>query len=419
MKKASLKRKGSVGELGKSCEPLTPMKKSASFTRNLSLRTRKFGVTYPITPSEALKYLKQPLPQHEIRELFSYRAIFFIGILEKSEDIYLGERNNGYDDAQKDFILIRGDHIGFRFEVTDLLGRGSFGIVAKCFDHKRKEFVALKAIKNSKLFRAQAEIEVSVLKKIRFYDANEASNIVRIKQSFDFRGHIFIAFELLSNSLSDLLKYTLGNGISIVLIRAFAKQLLTSLAFLKEKKIIHCDLKPENILLSSPAKAQIKLIDFGSSCPVNSVMHTYIQSRFYRAPEILFGIPYGHAIDMWSFGCILAEFCIGIPLFVSRDEQELLEIMVDLLGLPPEPVMKQAALKIEIATSRKGLVDEPLGGHRGKLLKRLACSGNLADLVMRCLDWNARSRITPKCALSHAFFQGKRRMVRRKRGKSI
>lgn len=80
---------------------------------------------------------------------------------------------------------------------------------------------------------------------------------------------------------------------------------------LRRVKIVHCDLKPENILLRSANKSAIKVIDFGSSCFEHERIYTYIQSRFYRSPEVILGIPYDMAIDMWSFGCILAELYTG------------------------------------------------------------------------------------------------------------
>ncbi|KAA3676452.1 dual specificity tyrosine-phosphorylation-regulated kinase 2/3/4 [Paragonimus westermani] len=75
--------------------------------------------------------------------------------------------------------------------------------------------------------------------------------------------------------------------------------------------IIHCDLKPENILLRRSARCSIKVIDFGSSCYLDKRIYTYIQSRFYRAPEIILGMEYGTPIDMWSLGCIVAEMITG------------------------------------------------------------------------------------------------------------
>ena len=68
--------------------------------------------------------------------------------------------------------------------------------------------------------------------------------------------------------------------------------------------VIHCDLKPENILLVNPKRSKIKLIDFGSSCKLGEGMYLYIQSRYYRSPEILLNLPYDTKIDMWSLGKI-------------------------------------------------------------------------------------------------------------------
>ena len=102
--------------------------------------------------------------------------------------------------------------------------------------------------------------------------------------------------------------------VSLPLIRRFAVQLLNTLRHLARHSIVHCDLKPENILLCTPGRSAIKVIDFGSSCFEAQPVYTYIQSRFYRAPEVLLGLPYFCAIDMWSFGCILAELYTGYPL---------------------------------------------------------------------------------------------------------
>ena len=87
-------------------------------------------------------------------------------------------------------------------------------------------------------------------------------------------------------------------------------------------------MKPENILLRSPDKSGIKIIDFGSSCFKNERIYTYIQSRFYRAPEVILRLPYSEKVDMWSFGCILVELYTGEPLFPGNNEQEQLEYIM-------------------------------------------------------------------------------------------
>jgi len=98
--------------------------------------------------------------------------------------------------------------------------------------------------------------------------------------------------------------------------------MLQALKFMRDENIIHCDMKPENILLKSKVKSGIKVIDFGSSCFSDKRIYTYIQSRFYRAPEIMLGIPFTTAIDMWSVGCILIELYIGVPIFPGESEFE-------------------------------------------------------------------------------------------------
>lgn len=95
----------------------------------------------------------------------------------------------------------------------------------------------------------------------------------------------------------------------------FAIQILHSLNFLKQNNIVHCDIKPENIMLKDHNKTGIRIIDLGSSCYEPEQFYTYIQSRFYRAPEIILGIRYSCAIDMWSFGLVLVELLTGYPLF--------------------------------------------------------------------------------------------------------
>lgn len=145
-----------------------------------------------------------------------------------------------------------------------------------------------------------------------------------------YRNHQCLVFEMLSLNLYELLKNTQFGGVSLNLIRKFAKQVLKSLMFLERSDvdIIHCDLKPENILLRHPKKSGVKVIDFGSSCRSNKRMYSYIQSRFYRSPEVMLGLPYSVAIDTWSLGCILAEMHTGEPLFSGSDQFDQMQKIV-------------------------------------------------------------------------------------------
>ena len=94
-------------------------------------------------------------------------------------------------------------------------------------------------------------------------------------------------------------------------LQSIAIQCLESLQFLHGLGLIHCDLKPENILVKSYSRCEIKVIDLGSSCFETDHLCSYVQSRSYRAPEVILGLPYDKKIDVWSLGCILAELCTG------------------------------------------------------------------------------------------------------------
>ena len=165
-----------------------------------------------------------------------------------------------------------------------------------------------------------------------------------------YRNHQCLVFEMLSLNLYELLKNTQFGGVSLNLIRKFAKQVLKALAFLAKSDvdIIHCDLKPENILLRHPKKSGVKVIDFGSSCRSNKRMYSYIQSRFYRSPEVILGLPYGVAIDMWSLGCILAEMHTGEPLFSGSDQFDQMQKIVKLLGMVPTEMLDRSSSTIKL-----------------------------------------------------------------------
>ena len=162
-----------------------------------------------------------------------------------------------------------------------------------------------------------------------------------------------MTFEKLSMNLFEFLKINDFNGFDHNLIRRFAIQLLYALKYLKQLEIIHCDLKPENILLKEENKSGIKIIDFGSSTFIDEKVYTYIQSRFYRAPEIMLGIPYTPAIDMWSLGCIIAELYIGYPLFPGDSENDQMSRIIEMRDVPSNQVLQKSERKMKFFTTRK------------------------------------------------------------------
>lgn len=248
--------------------------------------------------------------------------------------------NKNFDNVDSDYILYVNDVLGVeesrKYLVLDILGKGTFGQVVKCQNLNTKEIIAVKVIKSKPAYMNQSLTEVSILETINNkIDPQDKHHFLRLKDRFMHQRHLCIAFELLSNNLYELIKQNQFNGLDMDLIQSFAKQLLNSLIILKSHKIIHCDLKPENILLVCPDKPELKIIDFGSACYERQTVYTYIQSRFYRSPEVILGLPYTCAIDMWSFGCIIAELFLGLPLLPGSSEYNQISRILDTFGYPP------------------------------------------------------------------------------------
>lgn len=251
-----------------------------------------------------------------------------------------GKSNNGCDNEDNDYILYVNDVLGGqenrKYLVLDILGHGTFAQVVKCQNLKTKEMVAVKVVNSKPAFINQSLSEISILELInRKIDPMDKHHFLQLKDKFIHKNHLCLVFELLSSNLFELIKQNQYKGLSTKLVRSFTRQLLDSLCVLKESKIIHCDLKPENILLIAPDKPDIKVVDFGSACQERQTLYTYIQSRFYRSPEVILGLPYTSSIDTWSLGCIIAELFLGLPLFPGSSEYDQIVKITSILGMPP------------------------------------------------------------------------------------
>lgn len=276
-------------------------------------------------------------------------------VLTKPSD---GKYNNGFDNINSDYILYVNDVLGVeqnrKYLVLDILGQGTFGQVVKCQNLMTKEIIAVKVIKSKSEYLNQSLTEVKILELINEkIDPNNKHHFLRMFDSFIHKNHLCLVFELLSNNLYELLKQNQYHGLSMQLIKIFTRQMLDSLCVLKDNKLIHCDLKPENILLCSPDKPDIKIIDFGSSCDETKTVYTYIQSRFYRAPEVILGIPYSTSIDMWSFGCIVAELFLGIPIFPGASEYNQISRIVNALDYPPNWMLEMGKNTLKFMTKKE------------------------------------------------------------------
>ncbi|KAK5136520.1 hypothetical protein LTR08_002864 [Meristemomyces frigidus] len=331
----------------------------------------------------------------------------------KAAKVAAAEGNYGYDDERGDYNIVFGDHLAYRYEVVDLLGKGSFGQVVRCVDHKEGGVVAVKIIRNKKRFHQQALVEVGILGRLGEWDPDGAHATLSITTSFYFRSHLCIVTPCLSINLYEFIRAHNFAGFPLALIRRFARQLLACLVLLQHRKIIHCDLKPENILLCEARKADVRVIDFGSSCREEEKVYTYIQSRFYRSPEVILGSAYGLGIDMWSLGCILAELWTGYPLFPGENEQEQLACIMEIFGPPDRHLVERCTRKKlffdsvgkpRVTVSSKGRRRRPSSKTLAQALKTE--DEAFVDFVARCLRWDPERRIKATEAVAHPFVTG-------------
>ncbi|SPN97385.1 related to putative dual specificity protein kinase pom1 [Cephalotrichum gorgonifer] len=367
-----------------------------------------------VDPHEALRIAM--LNIYERGEIVDYPSVYFCGTQNARKvvgDLQSQKPNYGYDDDRGDYTIVPGDHLSYRYEIIDVLGKGSFGQVVRCIDHSKGSLVAIKIIRNKKRFHQQALVEVNILKKLREWDPDNKHSMVNFTDHFYFRGHLCLSTELLDMNLYEFIKAHAFRGFSLKLIRRFSKQLLSSLTILKQHRVIHCDLKPENILLRHPLHSEIKVIDFGSSCFESEKVYTYIQSRFYRSPEVILGMTYGLPIDMWSLGCILAELFTGVPIFPGENEQEQLACIMEVFGPPEKHLIEKSTRKKlffdsmgkpRLTVSSKGRRRRPSSKTLQQVLK--TDDEAFLDFIARCLRWDPDRRMKPEEAIRHEFISG-------------
>ncbi|ANB15644.1 serine/threonine protein kinase YAK1 [Sugiyamaella lignohabitans] len=397
---------------------ITSKKDSEDSNREIIKELQAKGelIVEPQTPAMASK--SHRLNIYEKGEILDFRHVYYCGQAAGKKiigDVRRGVTGNfGFDDDKGDYRVTIGDHIAYRYRILGVLGKGSFGKVLKCVDHRSGKLVALKMIINRKRLHMQALIEADLLKSLSTWDPSDKYHMVRYLDHFSFREHLCITNELLGINLYELIKYNGYKGLPLPLIRHFTHQILESLAFLDSKSIIHCDLKPENIMLCDSDSGKVKIIDFGSSCYESERVYTYIQSRFYRSPEVMLGMPYGRPVDMWSLGCIIPELYTGRPLFMGDNEQEQVACIMEVFGIPDKALISRCA--------RRRLFFDSLGKPRSVVTKRgeqkQASSKSLKnvlksddavflDFLSQLLMWDPKRRPRPEQALRHEFISGK------------
>ena len=341
------------------------------------------------------------------------------------------EANKTGFEASKEFDSSVGTVVAGRYRIVSFLGSAAFSKCVKAVEvgSPMDREVCLKIIKNEKDFIDQSLDEIKILRLIKSQKGWE-KNCLDIIDFFYWKEHLIIVTELLLDNLYEFSKFNRNPAnlqapyFTIGRLQRIAKQVCTALDFIHSLNLIHADLKPENILFSSYSRCEIRVIDFGSSCFRTDKLSSYVQSRSYRAPEVLLGcLPYDCKVDMWSLGCILAELWTGCVLFLNDSSQSLLARIIGIIGAIPPWMLTTGRnvpslflkdsqeLYIELdgagVVAGKGRLLQLLVPKKTCLFQRMRIEDDdFLDFLSRLLQIDPDLRMSAKDALEHTWLRG-------------
>ncbi|GIZ38543.1 hypothetical protein CKM354_000195900 [Cercospora kikuchii] len=339
---------------------------------------------------------------------------------------------DNWDYPDGHYRIINGELLDGRYAVEQQIGKGTFATVVRATDAQTGKKVAIKiACRNDTMFKA-GQKEMQFLNRLNEADKDDRRCIIRLLADFMHKGHLCLVFEGLEMDLRETLKkFGRDVGINPEAIQIYARQMFLALQHMKHQEVLHADLKPDNILVSSDNKL-VKICDFGTATlHQDAELTPYLVSRFYRAPEVIMGMDFDYAIDMWSIGCTLYELYTGRILFNGADNNNMLRVIQECRGKLPNRLIKKSQLagkyfdeNFVFHAEQKdpmthNIVAKPMHFHQGSTAKdlksrlsantkkmdatQLKLHNAFLDLLDKCLQLDPEKRIKPSDALKHPF----------------
>lgn len=342
---------------------------------------------------------------------------------------------DNWDDSEGYYNIRLGELINGRYHVTQTLGKGMFSAVVRATDSKTNNLVAIKIIRQNDTMRKAGMKEIDILEQLQEADPEGKKHVIKFERHFEHKGHLCMVFENLNLNLREVLKkFGRDVGLNLGAIRAYAQQIFLGLSLMRKCNILHADLKPDNLLVNEQLNV-LKVCDLGSaSSASDNEITPYLVSRFYRAPEIILGIPYDYAIDVWSIGCTLFELYTGKILFTGRNNNQMLRSIMECRGKYPPKLLRKGSLAhlhfddmlnfhsteedkitgrlvtkvVDFKKPTRDLKTRLMGkGTRGMTDVEVKDLQSFVDFLDRCLSLNPEKRCTPTEALKHPFLTRK------------
>lgn len=286
-----------------------------------------------------------------------------------------------------------------QYDITEVLGEGTYGKVRKARCRQTGEF---RALKQMKLSSQEDGVPSTAIREIAILKELSHENIVRLIDVFCKPGELVLVFELLDSDLKKHMK-ALNGRLTPSAVRDFARQLLRGIECCHANRIIHRDLKPQNLLIDSGMR--LKIADFGLArafqLPIPQYTHEVI-TVWYRPLEILLGTKlYSVPVDLWGVGCIHAEMATGSPLFAGDSEIDTAFKIFQKLGTPTEAIWPGVSELPDFKPSFPRWQHKGWANIRNTLAQVGATGVDLLDKLMR---YNPRTRISAREALTHSYF---------------
>ncbi|XP_051145068.1 shaggy-related protein kinase epsilon-like [Andrographis paniculata] len=280
-----------------------------------------------------------------------------------------------------------------------VVGTGSFGVVyqAKCLE--TGEFVAIKKVLQDKRYKNREHQIMRLL---------NHPNVVQLKHSFfstTAKNELYLnlVLEYVSETVYRASRHysKVNQSMPVLFVQLYSYQMCRAMNYVhRVVGVCHRDIKPQNLLVN-PQTHQLKVCDFGSAKKLvpGEPNISYICSRYYRAPELIFGATeYTTAIDMWSIGCVVAELLLGQPLFPGESSVDQLVEIIKVLGTPTRE---------EIKCMNPNYTDykfPQIKAHPWHKVFRRRVPPESMDLVSRLLQYSPSLRCTALEACAHPFF---------------
>jgi len=298
----------------------------------------------------------------------------------------------------------KGDEETEEISYTDakVIGNGSFGVVYQARLIVSNDLVAIKKVLQDRRYKNR---ELQIMRRLEHHNVVQLLYFFFISSTDRFgreEVYLHLVLEFIPETVNKVARHYAKSKQTIPMfyIKLFMYQLFRSLAYIHSMGICHRDIKPQNLLLD-PESAILKLCDFGSAKQLvrGELNVSYICSRYYRAPELIFGATdYTCNIDIWSAGCVLAELLLGQPIFPGDSGVDQLVEIIKVLGTPTREQIRQ------MNPNYQEFKFPQIRAHPWNKVFRPRTPPEAIHLASKLLEYTPSSRITPLEACAHAFF---------------